>query len=322
MCDDCIKNDHKAGSDTNANTSLSSESSLSSSSKKSVLIKNSRSNSLKDYSKKKEDSPKIDITQQEKKRNPNNGTNLVSKLYISAPTTPTSPSFSLNESISKFNLIGNKIDLNDDEADLANGKCSSIISVDSGNSSSKGDLNLVIITDDSKKIELNSADLSSSSCCSASDSVITTSSTQSVTSVGSSSSQANFCSRNILVHVDFQTELKIDMNFECTINNQTSTKDVIYHILKKLNSFISVFNQMNSGKHVSGQRSKAGLLGLARECASPNDSVKLLDENFSLYYLVVVLLDSREKVLMSNFILSSLKEPWIKGNFFIRKKKF
>ena len=241
----------------------------------------------------------------------------MSKLYISAPTTPTSPSFSLNDSLNKF-----KMDLVDDEADLSKIKSSSIISVDSGGS----DLNLIIITDNenSKKIELNSTDLSSSSSCSASDSVMTTSSSQSVTSLTSNSSQVNVCSRNILVHVDFPTELKIDINFECTINNQTTTKDVIYHILKKLNSFISVFNQMNSSKAVnnSTQKSKVNLFDLARPNAGSNDSVKLLDESFSLYYLVVVLLDAREKVLMSNFILATLREPWNKGNFFIRRKKF
>ena len=68
-------------------------------------------------------------------------------------------------------------------------------------------------------------------------------------------------------------------------------------------------------------RMKLGDKSLMTNNAHANNvtKCKLLDENFNFYYLLVVS-EAKEKVLLNNFLLSGLKEPWSKGKFFLRKK--
>ena len=177
---------------------------------------------------------------------------------------------------------------------------------------------------------------SSSSCSAVSDSLATNATETSCSSSHSSLNCGSSCSRSIVIHVDFKTELKIDMNFECTVNNQTICKDVIYRMLRRINSFISVCNEMNACEHQtkydSTDASKTSrileahdydesvkMLALNFEPASQTKTFKLVEENVSLYYLVVVF-DAKETFLLNNYSLSSIKETWTKGTFYLRKK--
>lgn len=71
------------------------------------------------------------------------------------------------------------------------------------------------------------------------------SSSSSSASSPSSSSSSSSSSHNIMVGIDFETGLKIDITFECAIASDTSIRDLIAHILKKLNSFIDCYNMIN-----------------------------------------------------------------------------
>jgi hypothetical protein len=147
-----------------------------------------------------------------------------------------------------------------------------------------------------------------------------------------------------MVNIDFKTDLKIDIKFECTINNQTTCKDVVYQILKKINSFISVYNELNTNKQSSMIENKnasqttsrildmsdcdydesirMSILACDKEKIDLNQTkaFKLVDENFNLYYLVVIF-DTKEKALLNTYLISSLQEPWSKGAFYLRKKR-
>ena len=189
-----------------------------------------------------------------------------------------------------------------------------------------------------KMIDANLAtDTSSSSSCSAvSDSLPTN---RIEISSSSSSTSLSSTSRNIFVFMDFKTDLKIDIKFECTISNQTTCKDVVYEILKRINSFISLYNEMNTSKQSPSVETKnvrhtsqileindydenMSILSNEKEKTDSNltKAFKLVDENFNLYYLVVVF-EEKEKALLNTYLLSSLQEPWSKGAFYLRKKR-
>ncbi len=51
-----------------------------------------------------------------------------------------------------------------------------------------------------------------------------------------------------------------------------------------------------------------------------NGGEKLFNEDADLYYLFVVLDELRVKILMNDFKISTLRDPWSKGNFYMKKK--
>lgn len=52
----------------------------------------------------------------------------------------------------------------------------------------------------------------------------------------------------IFVNVDFDTGLKIDILFECTIFSSTLARDLIFSIVKRLNSYIYCFNAIGKSE--------------------------------------------------------------------------
>lgn len=54
----------------------------------------------------------------------------------------------------------------------------------------------------------------------------------------------------ILVGIDFETCLKIDVLFECMILSNTTACELIYQIVKKLNSYIYCFNMINKSEGI------------------------------------------------------------------------
>jgi len=158
-------------------------------------------------------------------------------------------------------------------------------------------------------------ELSSSSYSTTSESPM---SDQSSNSLNSNSLEPSH-SRNVIVHLDIPTDLKIDMNFECIINNKTDCRDLISHIIKKANNLIhAYFTNANSYFDETPTTSSS------EYCYKTNKeltkrSIELLDENFDLYYLIVILNENQEKILMNSFLVSSLREPWSKGKIHLRK---
>lgn len=197
----------------------------------------------------------------------NNLNKLVSKVYISTPTTPTTP-------------------------------------------------NPLLIRSCYLDLELFPQDMSSSSSYSGiSDSAI---SCQSSNSFFSCSLEPN-CSRNVIVHLDMPTDLKIDMNFECIINNQTTCRDLISHIIRKANNLIHAYFSNAKSYFNETSRSNVSECWYKANNEPTHSQIRLLDENFDLYYLIIVLNDNQEKILMNNFLIASLREPWSKGQIHLRK---
>ena len=283
-------------------------------------------------------------------------------MYISPTTTPNISSSSINESkpyllntdstrkVQQTNTVINLANRNSSESDtdyshkfrlrLMGGEASTSKSLNLNESNSQVCSKTDKISNLNKMIDANLAtDTSSSSSCSAvSDSLPTN---RIETSSSSSSTSLSSTSRNIFVFIDFKTDLKIDIKFECTINNQTTCKDVVYQILKKINSFISIYNEINTHKQSPSVENKnvkqtsqileindydenirMSILSSEKEKTDSNltKAFKLVDENFNLYYLVVVF-EEKEKALLNTYFLSSLQEPWSKGAFCLRKKR-
>jgi hypothetical protein len=196
---------------------------------------------------------------------------LVSKVYISAPTTPTSL------------IIGNNY-----------------FDVDKFNQNS----------------DIFPQDMSSSFSYSAtSDSAI---SCQSNTSLISYNLVPKM-KRNVIVHLDMPTDLKIDMNFECFINNQTTCRDLISHIIRKANNLIHAYFS-----NAKSYFNDTACCNISEQCykgnnESTNSQIGLLDENIDLYYLIVILNENQEKILMKSFLIASLRDPWSKGQIHLRK---
>lgn len=164
-------------------------------------------------------------------------------------------------------------------------------------------------------LELFPQDMSSSSSYSTtSDSAI---SCQSSNSLFSYNLDSNF-NRNVIVHLDMPTDLKIDMNFECIINNQTTCRDLVSHIIRKANNLIhAYFSNAKSYFNETPTPSTSEFCYKANE--SNKNQIRLLDENFDLYYLIVVSNENQEKILMNSFLIASLREPWSKGQIHLRK---
>ncbi|RNA39552.1 ankyrin repeat and fibronectin type-III domain-containing 1-like [Brachionus plicatilis] len=246
---------------------------------------------------------------------------LVSKLYISAPTTPSTP-----KNLSTEDLTGSKTSI---DYKFLNPKLTQ-----NSFTSSAGSVN----SNQTTKEHLIESPLSTSSSSgyysSKNDSNLPSPSngnkTESWQSLGTSG-KSNIKKLNVLV--DFETGLKIDLNFECTINGKTTCKDLIYHMVKKINCFINSFNQINKG--VDGEPLETGenlvtlVSGIDLRGSKMRGSngkeincIPTLDENANLYFLVICLGNnfSNEKILANNCVLSNIKEPWLNGVIYLRNK--
>lgn len=204
---------------------------------------------------------------------------LVSKLYISAPTTNE------NKNTSNASLVSSTIKEQQIESPM------STMSSSSGyySNTSKYDSNLSSPSNYSKDSwQYPTPGLSSSS-------------------------------RKLNIFVDFNTGLKIDIHFECVISTQTTVNDLIYQMIKKINSFIESYNQANRN-FIDNE--EVVTFGKKR---TPN-CLNLLDESTHLYCLIVCVKtntnnysnNTNEKILSNDLIISCLKEPWINGIFYLR----
>ena len=250
---------------------------------------------------------------------------LVSKLYISAPTTPSTP-----KNLSTDDLSGSKTSV---DYKFLNPKLTQNSFTSSACSVYSNPTNQAI------KESLIESPLSTSSSSgyysSKNDSNLSSPSTGNKTdqwqSLGMSNCKANIKKLNVLV--DFETGLKIDLNFECTINGKTKCKDLIFHMIKKINSFINSFNLINKGVDGEPLENEETFVNLAsgvdlraNRIQSSNgkdiNCIYTLDENTDLYYLVICLGNnfSNEKILADDWVLSNLKEPWLNGVFYLRSK--
>ncbi|CAF0768060.1 unnamed protein product, partial [Brachionus calyciflorus] len=252
---------------------------------------------------------------------------LVSKLYISAPTTPSTP-----KNLSTEDLTGSILSI---DYKLLNPKLSQNSFTSSACSVYSNSTNPVI------KEHLIESPLSTSSSSgyysSKNDSNLPSPSfapkTASWQCLNINGASKNSNSKQLNIIVDFDTGLKIDLNFECTINGQTTCKDLIYHMIKKINSFIYSFNQINKG-YGDGFTSdmNGNLISLVNDLDFKSSKRKSsigskefglipsLDENLNLYFLVICLRNSfaNEKILSNSYVLSNLKEPWSNGTFYLR----
>jgi len=138
----------------------------------------------------------------------------------------------------------------------------------------------------------------------------------------------------ILVFIDFKTGLKIETFFECTITLLTTCKEIIFHIVRKLNNLITKLNKlkqltdMNICEYyddlikVENSKEDERVVKLmsfpSKFKLNTYEFTENLDENLNLYSLVIVV-DSNEKVLIDNFYLAQLKEPWSNGRFYLKK---
>lgn len=138
----------------------------------------------------------------------------------------------------------------------------------------------------------------------------------------------------ILVFIDFKTGLKIETFFECTITLLTTCKEIIFHIVRKFNNLITKLNKlkqltdMNICEYyddlikVENSKEDERVVKLmsfpSKFKLNTYEFTENLDENLNLYSLVIVV-DSNEKVLIDNFYLAQLKEPWSNGRFYLKK---
>ena len=141
-------------------------------------------------------------------------------------------------------------------------------------------------------------------------------------------------SNKILVFIDFKTHLKIETFFECTVTSLTTCREIIFHIVRKLNNLITKLNKlkqltdMNLIEYyddvIKVENSKdderfVRLMSLPSKFKlNTYEFVANLEENLNLYSLVIVV-DSKERVLIDNFYLAQLREPWVNGRFYLKK---
>jgi len=138
----------------------------------------------------------------------------------------------------------------------------------------------------------------------------------------------------ILVFIDFKTNLKIETFFECTVTSLTTCREIIFHIVRKLNNLITKLNKlkqltdMNFIEYyddvIKVENSKdderfVRLMSMPSKFKlNTYEFVANLEENLNLYSLVIVV-DSKERVLIDNFYLAQLREPWVNGRFYLKK---
>ena len=148
------------------------------------------------------------------------------------------------------------------------------------------------------------------------------------TTDSSNTSKSSNYDRNIIIICNFDTGLKIDVNFDCYFNNQTTCKDIIRNILRRVNSFKEMYHringtdvhELNNNEDDEEFLSSSDLNKMFENYDVKNDGGKILTEDTDLYYLFVVLDELRVKVLMNDFKISTLRDPWSKGNFYMKKK--
>lgn len=138
----------------------------------------------------------------------------------------------------------------------------------------------------------------------------------------------------IFVFIDFQTGLKIETFFECTISTLTTCREIIFQIIRKLNNLITKLNKLKQLTDLNFVEYYEDIIKIENskederyiKLMSLPSKFKLntyeltvnLDENLNLYSLVIIV-DSNEKVLSDNFYLAQLKEPWTNGRFYLKK---
>ena len=148
------------------------------------------------------------------------------------------------------------------------------------------------------------------------------------------SSNRSLNASKILVFMDFKTGLKIETFFECTITTLTTCREITFHIIRKLNNLITKLNKLKQltdlnvvdyyDDIIKVENSKDDerfikLMSLPNKFnLNSYEFVTNLEENLNLYSLVIMV-DSRERVLIDNFYLNQLKEPWSNGRFYLKR---
>jgi hypothetical protein len=150
---------------------------------------------------------------------------------------------------------------------------------------------------------------------------------------------SNNFKQKITVYIDFKTSFNgIQTYFEVSISNATRSIDIVQAIIKKLNNFIYKLNRMNKCSYLNLNEYYEDLVH-DQNCPEsfvvlkilPSSTFKFntschilykpLDANSNQYYLVVVLFDLSEMILIDNFLIANLDAPWSNGKFYLKEKK-
>jgi hypothetical protein len=165
------------------------------------------------------------------------------------------------------------------------------------------------------------------------------------------STSNNNNSRKFIICIKFETKLKIDFNFECTVDSKATCRDLILHSIEKINSFIDSYNELNrrevfdfqpeettipttTTKKIntpklllkkyfrSGNSESAARKTADNPSTEGSKEIDLLSECYSDYILFVYSNDDQTKEinLSYDFLVSSLRDKPFNEKLYLKKK--